>query len=160
LRPITYSLFYAADFADRVANVILPALQRGEVVIADRYAYTAFARDAARGADRQWLRVLYGFAPRPDIVFYLRTPPDVTAQRAPSAAIKARDAYELGLDLGLSSDPEQSFQLYQQRVFDELEELQARERFVVLDGELPVDAIQRALRDTLRATVPQCARHP
>ena len=50
LRPITYSLFYAADFADRVANVILPALQRGEVVIADRYVYTAFARDTARGA--------------------------------------------------------------------------------------------------------------
>jgi thymidylate kinase len=104
--------------------------------------------------------LLYGFAPRPDTVFYLRTPPDVTARCAPSTAIYARDTYELGLDLGLSSVPEQSFQLNQQQVFDEVEVLQARERFVVLDGQQPVDAIQRTLRDTLRATVPQCARHP
>jgi dTMP kinase len=63
LRPITYSLFYAADFADRVANVIIPALDRGEVVVADRYVYTAFARDAARGANREWLETLYRFLP-------------------------------------------------------------------------------------------------
>jgi dTMP kinase len=160
LRPITYSLFYAADFADRVANVIMPALERGEVVIADRYAYTAFARDSARGADRAWLRALYAFAPRPDVVFYLRVPPGVTARRAPSAAVKARDTYELGLDLGLSADPEQSFQIYQQQVFDELEALQARQHFQTLDGQLPVDEIQRVIRDRVRASVPQCARRP
>ena len=160
LRPITYSLFYAADFADRVASVIMPALARGEVVVADRYVYTAFARDSARGADRRWLRALYAFAPRPDVVFYLRVPPGVTAQRAPSVAVKARDAYELGLDLGLSLDPEQSFQLYQQQVFDELESLQASQQFVTLDGQQAVDEIQRVVRDTLRTAVPQCARRP
>jgi len=150
LRPITFSLFYAADFADRVANVILPALERGEVVVADRYIYTAFARDVARGADRDWLATLYRFAPQPDVVFYLRVPPEVTQQRIPSVPTKALDRYEAGLDLGLSADPAQSFQLYQQRVFDEFERLALDHLFVVLDGERKVDAIGRSIRDIVR----------
>lgn len=155
LRPLTYALFYAADFADRVANVIEPALRRGEVVVADRYIFTAFARDAARGADRHWLRTLFNFGPRPDYVFYLRVPPEVTAQRTPSAPIKALDAYELGLDLGLSSDPRQSFQLYQQRVFDEFERLAQEYDLTVLDGSTEVMTIQRAMRDRLKASMPK-----
>ena len=155
LRPITFSLFYAADFADRVANVIVPALERGEVVVADRYVYTAFARDVARGADRTWLKTLYRFAPQPDVVFYLRVTPDVTQQRVPSAPVKALDRYEAGLDLGLSADPIQSFQIYQQRVFNEFERLSMDHRFVVLDGERKVDAISRSIRDVVRTLVRQ-----
>ncbi|MDQ3549785.1 MAG: dTMP kinase [Chloroflexota bacterium] len=153
LRPITFSLFYAADFADRVANVIVPALERGEVVIADRYIYTAFARDIARGADRDWLGTIYRFAPQPDVVFYLRVPPEVTQQRIPSVPIKALDRYEAGLDLGLSADPAQSFQLYQQRVFDEFERLAVDHLFVVVDGERNVDAISRSIRDIVTLVV-------
>ncbi|MEX1159063.1 MAG: dTMP kinase [Thermomicrobiales bacterium] len=153
LRPITFSLFYAADFADRVANVIVPALEQGEVVVADRYIYTAFARDVARGADRNWLATLYRFAPRPDVVFYLRVPPDVTQQRVPSVPVKALDRYEAGLDLGLSADPTLSFKLYQQRVFDEFERLARDHLFVVLDGERKVDAISRSIRDIVRELV-------
>jgi dTMP kinase len=155
LRPITFSLFYAADFADRVANVIVPALERGEAVVADRYVYTAFARDVARGADRRWLETLYRFAPPPDVVFYLRVPPDVTQQRVPSVPVKAFDRYEAGLDLGLSADPARSFQLYQQRVFDEFERLSREHPFIVLDGERKVDAISRSIRDTVRDLVRQ-----
>jgi dTMP kinase len=153
LRPITFSLFYAADFADRVANVIAPALEQGQTVVADRYVYTAFARDVARGARREWLRTLYRFAPPPDMVFYLRVPPDITAKRIPSVPAKALDRYELGIDLGLSTDPEQSFQLYQQRVFDELEQLASEFEMLVLDGERKVDAIQRSIRDIVKEFV-------
>lgn len=155
LRPITYSLFYAADFADRVAQVIVPALQRGEVVLADRYMYTAFARDCARGADPQWVRRLYSFAPRPDLVIYLRVPPEVTSQRAPSSAVKAIDRYEIGLDLGLSTDPEESFQLYQQRVFEEFERLAQEFGMIVVDGVSDVEQIQRLVRDRVAELVSQ-----
>lgn len=155
LRPITFSLFYAADFADRVANVIVPALERGEVVVADRYIYTAFARDVARGADRRWLTTLYRHAPRPDVVIYLRVTPEVTQQRVPSVPVKAIDRYEAGLDLGLSEDPARSFQMYQQRVFEEFERLSAEHQFVVLDGERKVDAISRSIRDIVRVLVRQ-----
>ena len=65
LTPTTFSLLHATDFADRMERYILPLLKAGAVVCADRYAYTAFARDVARGVDRQWVRSLYSFAPRP-----------------------------------------------------------------------------------------------
>lgn len=150
LRPITFSLFYAADFTDRIANVVVPALNRGEVVVADRYIYTAFARDIARGADPDWLETLYGFAPTPDAVFYLRVSPSVTQKRVPSSPVKALDRYEAGLDLGLSSDPIESFQLYQQRVFEEFERLSSDYDLTVIDGEKDVDAIARLIRAQTR----------
>lgn len=155
LRPITYSLFYAADFADRVAQIIDPALRRGEIVLADRYIYTAFARDGARGADPDWLRTLYSFAPNPDVVFYLRVPPEITFERVPSTAVKAIDRYEIGLDLGLSSDPRESFHLYQQRVFTEFDRLAAEYGMLVVDGTQDVEAIQAQLRDSLKGIVSQ-----
>src|ERR1700676_4363411 len=51
LKALTYSLLFAADQIDRTQRVIKPAIARGEIVLADRYTYTAFARDAARGLD-------------------------------------------------------------------------------------------------------------
>ena len=72
LTPTTFSLLHATDFADRMERYILPLLKAGAVVCADRYAYTAFARDVARGVDRQWVRRLYRFAPRPHLSFYFR----------------------------------------------------------------------------------------
>jgi hypothetical protein len=65
LTPTSFSLIHAADFANRTVSQILPALRAGAIVLADRYVYTAFARDAARGVNRAWLRRLYSFAPRP-----------------------------------------------------------------------------------------------
>jgi dTMP kinase len=155
LRPITFSLFYAADFADRVANVIVPALERGDAVVADRYVYTAYARDAARGANRDWVEILYRFAPQPDVVFYLKVPPHITAERIPSIPVKALDQYEFGLDLGLSSDPAHSFRLYQQRVFDQFEQICGEHDLIVLDGERNVDSIHRTIRDVVRDLVRQ-----
>ena len=151
LRTVTFSLFYAADFADRVANVVVPALERGETVVADRYVYTAFARDAARGADRIWLRSLYNFAPQPDVVLYLAVTPAVRLQREPSAAVKSRDIYEFGLDLGLSVDPEQSFAIYQQRVFDEFSRMADELGLTTVDGDQDVKSIQRLMRDEVSA---------
>jgi len=61
LTPTTFSLLHAADFADRCERQIMPLLQGDYLVLADRYIYTAFARDAARGCPARWLRNLYRF---------------------------------------------------------------------------------------------------
>ena len=72
LGPITMSLFYATDFADRLENEILPALRAGFIVLTDRYIYSLMARASVRGNDPEWLREVYGFALKPDAIFYLR----------------------------------------------------------------------------------------
>jgi len=55
LTPTTFSLLHAADLADRCERQIMPLLQGDYLVLADRYIYTAFARDASRGCPPRWL---------------------------------------------------------------------------------------------------------
>ena len=99
LTPTTFSLLHATDFADRLLYKIIPPLKAGLTVLADRYCYTAFARDVARGVDRQWVRDLYGFAVKPDLALYFRVPIEVSLDRLLARRVKLK-FYEAGMDLG------------------------------------------------------------
>ncbi len=112
LTPLTFSLIHAADFSNRVHEQILPALRAGAVVLADRYVYTAYARDAARGVSPAWLRRLYSFAPRPTLAFYFDVPLDEAIRRIELGRDELK-FYEAGLDLGLSRAPAKSFRIFQ-----------------------------------------------
>ena len=101
LTPLTFSLIHAADFSSRVYEQIIPALQAGAIVLADRYVYTAFARDAARGVSSAWLRRLYSFAPQPTLAFYFDVPLNEAIRRIELGREELK-YYEAGLDLGLS----------------------------------------------------------
>lgn len=102
LNATTFSLLYAADFADRLEQVIIPALKAGFVVILDRYIYTAYARDVVRGHNIEWLKNLYDYAPEPDMVFYLDVPVEILLKRI--IGTTGLDYWESGRDIGLSSD--------------------------------------------------------
>jgi dTMP kinase len=119
---MTFSLLHATDFADRLLYKIIPPLKAGMIVLADRYAYTAFARDATRGVDRQWVRELYSFAVRPDLALYFRVPIDVSVDRLMARRVKLK-FYEAGMDLGWSAIPLESFRLFQGKVLDEYDRL-------------------------------------
>ena len=119
---MTFSLLHATDFADRLLYKIIPPLKAGMVVLADRYAYTAFARDATRGVDRQWVRELYSFAVRPDLSLYFRVPIDVSVDRLLARRMKLK-FYEAGMDLGWSTSPVESFKLFQGKVLEEYDHL-------------------------------------
>jgi dTMP kinase len=118
LTPMTFSLLHATDFAHRLVHNILPPLKAGKIVLADRYVYTAFARDVVRGCERDWVRRVYQFAPRPDRAFYFNVPIDVSVSRLLSGRAKLKD-YEAGMDLGLASDLVSSFKLFQGKILDE-----------------------------------------
>jgi dTMP kinase len=143
--PSTFSLIHATDFADRMESYILPLVKAGAVVCADRYAYTAFARDVARGVSRRWVRNLYRFALRPDLRFYFRVPLDVAIQRilGGRSAIKY---YEAGMDLGLSSNVEESFRIFQGRILDEYEAMADDMGFQVIDATQSIEDQQGQMR--------------
>src|SRR5881394_2375919 len=122
LTPMTFSLLHATDFADRLLYKIIPPLKAGMIVLADRYTYTAFARDVTRGVDRQWVRELYSFAVRPDLALYFRVPIDVSLDRLMARRVKLK-FYEAGMDLGWSTNPVESFRLFQGKVLDESDRL-------------------------------------
>jgi dTMP kinase len=121
LIPVTFSILHATDFADRLENVIIPALKAGLIVLADRYCYTAFARDVARGVDKEWVRNLYGFAVRPDVVFYFQVPVEVSLDRIANS--RAPGFYESGMDIGLSTDRHESFQIFQSMIINEYDKM-------------------------------------
>lgn len=144
--PTTFSLIHATDFADRMERYILPLMKSGAIVCADRYAFTAFARDVARGVSRRWVRNLYSFATRPNLSFYFRVPLDVAIGRI----LGGRDAikyYEAGMDLGLSRDVEESFRIFQGRILDEYEAMAREVGFHIIDATLSIEEQQRHMRD-------------
>ena len=118
LTPMTFSLLHATDFADRLLYNIIPPLKAGMIVLADRYTYTAFARDVARGVDRRWVRELYSFAVKPDLAVYFRVPIDVSVDRLMARRVKLK-FYEAGMDMGWSSNALESFRIFQGKVLDE-----------------------------------------
>jgi len=145
LTPATFSLIHSTDFADRTERSILPLLKAGAVVLCDRYMYTAFARDVARGMDREWVRDLYGFAVPPTVAFYFRVPLETAIGRL----LDARDGfkfYEAGMDLGLSDDPEESFRLFQGRIINEYEKMIPEFGLTVIDATLPIEVQQARVR--------------
>ncbi|NUL82591.1 MAG: dTMP kinase [Armatimonadetes bacterium] len=143
--PTSFSLIQAADFADRWEKNVLPLLKAGVIVLMDRYAFTGFARDVARGVDPGWVRNLYSFAPLPDIVFYFRTPLDVAVDRILAARSKIK-YYEAGMDLGLSENRVTSFRLFQERIAQEYERMVDEYGFTVIDASLPIADQQRQVR--------------
>ncbi|HHX40725.1 MAG TPA: dTMP kinase [Armatimonadetes bacterium] len=147
--PTTFSLLQATDFADRWENHIQPLLKAGAIVLADRYAFTAFARDVARGVDRQWVRNLYSFAPRPDIALYFRVPLQIAVDRILSARARIK-YYEAGMDLGLSDSIVTSFRLFQQRILDEYDRMVDEFGLTVIDGTLPIQQQQQQVRSITR----------
>lgn len=149
LTPATFSLIHATDFADRTEKSILPLLKAGAVVLCDRYVYTAFARDIARGMDRRWVRDLYHFAVRPAVAFYFRVPLETAIGRI-TAARDCLKFYEAGMDLGLSDDPVESFRIFQGRILDEYERMIPEFGLTVVDATLPVEVQQTQVRQIVR----------
>jgi len=119
---MTFSLLHATDFADRLLYNVIPPLKAGMIVLADRYTYTAFARDTARGVDRRWVRELYSFAVKPDLAVYFRVPIDVAVDRLLARRVKLK-FYEAGLDMGWSANAVESFRIFQGKVLDEYDRL-------------------------------------
>ncbi|MBZ5537627.1 MAG: thymidylate kinase [Acidobacteriia bacterium] len=150
LTPTTFSLLHATDFADRLAYKIIPPLKAGMIVLADRYAFTAFARDAARGVHREWVRRVYNFAVRPDLAFYFRVPIDVSVKRLLVGRTQLK-YYEAGMDLHLSTDPVESFRLFQSRVLREYDHMVKEYGLIVIDARDPISAMQRHVRAIVQA---------
>jgi len=145
---MTFSLLHATDFADRLLYKIIPPLKAGMIVLADRYAYTAFARDVTRGVDRQWVRELYSFAVRPDLTLYFRVPIDVSVERLMARRVKLK-FYEAGMDLGWSTSPIESFRMFQGKVLQEYDQIVDEFGLEVVDARRSITEQQRAVRQLI-----------
>lgn len=143
--PATFSLLHATDFADRTERDIIPPLKAGAIVLADRYIYTAFARDVARGCDRDWVRKVYSFAVKPTRAFYFRAPLNVAVDRIMSGRPNLK-YYEAGLDMGWSDNPEESFKSFQGRILEEYDRMVEEFGLTLIDATRSIEQQQREMR--------------
>lgn len=147
LTPYAFSLLHAADFSFRYTYEILPALEAGMVVLSDRYIYTAIARDCARGIPKKWLLSNFRFAVVPDLTFFFRVDPEISYHRI--TRTRAIKFYEAGMDLNLSTNPKESYVLFQSKVLAEYESMGEAYGFHVLDATLSLEKTQTSIRRTM-----------
>lgn len=143
--PATFSLIHATDFADRTERDIMLPLKAGAIVLADRYIYTAFARDVARGCDRAWVREIYRFAVQPTVAFFFRAPLNVAIDRITSGRPELK-YYEAGMDMGWSDDPEESFTTFQGKILEEYDRMVEEFGLTVVDATRSIEKQQKIMR--------------
>ena len=148
LSPRTFSLLHAVDFADRLEQIIIPALKAGFIVLADRYVYTAFARDVARGVDKDWVRNMYGFAVKPDLALYYSINAETSLERI--CANRTPGFYEAGMDLKLSNNPYKSYVIFQNMVNAEYLQMVDEFGLVKIDAQQSIHAKQVKMRELVR----------
>jgi dTMP kinase len=153
LTPTTFSLLHATDFAARYERNILPLLRAGYTVLADRYIYTAFARDVVRGCSPEWVHHVYGFAVKPTIAFYFRVPVEISFDRIVKNRTKLK-YYEAGMDLNLSNDPFESYRIFQGRIIEQFELMVETEGFTVIDGTADIEEQQKQVRQKVMEMLP------
>ena len=148
LTTTTMSLFYATDFADQLENKIIPALISGAIVLCDRYTYTLMARDLVRGAKKEWLEELFGFALIPDIVFYLQTSPKILVERNLEKNCSL-NYWESGMDMGISNFIFDSFIIYQKLITKEFLKMKDMYNFYIINGNRPIKVITKSIQEKI-----------
>jgi dTMP kinase len=149
LTPTTFSILHATDFADRLMHLIIPPMKAGMIVCADRYIYTAFARDVVRGVHPEWVRNLYGFAVKPDIGFYFRVPIEVSLKRILTGRVELK-FHEAGMDLGLSEDMKESFRMFQSKILEEYDKIAVEFGLTVIDATSSIQKQQSMIREIVK----------
>jgi dTMP kinase len=139
LGRLTMSLFYATDFADRLENSIIPALKAGFYVLSDRYFFSIIARDAVRGGDPEWARKVYGFALKPDVVFYLRAGLNTLVTRMANG--RGFNYWEAGMDMGFADNLYDSFCYYQSQLITQFDQMADEFGFITIDANKPVQDV-------------------
>ncbi len=145
LTPTTFSLIHATDFADRYERHLLPLLRAGYLVLCDRYIFTAFGRDVVRGCPPEWVRRIYSFAALPDITFFFKADLEVSLNRILEGRPKLK-FFEAGMDLRLSTDPYESFRIFQGRILEQYLAMTTEFNFVVIDANKRIEAQQAIVR--------------
>jgi dTMP kinase len=145
LTPTTFSLIHATDFADRYERQLVPLLRAGYLVLCDRYVFTAFARDIVRGCPPQWVRDIYSFAARPDLTFFFKANLEVSLARILDGRPQLK-YFEAGMDLRLSTDPYESFRIFQGRILEQYLAMSMEFNFLIVDANQTIEAQQNIVR--------------
>ncbi len=176
LNPYAELMLFAADRAQHVEEILRPSLDRGALVICDRYIHSTLAYQGyGRGLDLAQLRTLNDIVTqglKPDLVLLLDLSPDAGLDRARARARKSSGTFQIDLSSGTVVSKtaaatagataasqwtrfEEQDLAFHQRLragFLELSRDPAN-RFVVIDAEKRPDDVAEAAIDALKALI-------
>jgi len=78
---VVEALLFAVDRVDHVEKEVKPALEKGKIVVSDRYVYSSLAYQGAAGLDIKWIEEINRLALPPDLAIYIDVPPEVVVKR-------------------------------------------------------------------------------
>ena len=126
----------------------MPLLRAGYIVLCDRYIFTAFARDVVRGCPPEWVRGIYEFAALPDLTFFFKSDLEVSLKRILDGRPQLK-YFEAGMDLHLSTDPYESFRIFQGRILEQYLAMSTEFNFLVVDANQVVERQQGVVRELI-----------
>ena len=153
IAPRAEALLYAADRAQHIATLVRPALERGDVVIQDRYLDSSVAYQGAGrvldGGEIERLSLWAAEDLMPDVTILL----DLDERVARGRLDRARTRYDR-----LESEAA-AFHARVRRAYLDIAERDP-ERVLVLDATLPADELAARIRDRVAAVLPEAPDGP
>jgi dTMP kinase len=74
-------LLFAADRVEHLRSEVLPALEKGKIVVSDRYVFSSLAYQGAAGLDLKWIEEVNKHAVRPDLALFIDVDPKTVTGR-------------------------------------------------------------------------------
>ncbi|MGZ5567565.1 MAG: dTMP kinase, partial [Limisphaerales bacterium] len=135
-------------------------VRAGYLVLCDRYIFTAFARDTVRGCPPEWVRRIYDFAALPDLTFFFKADLEVSLNRILDNRPELK-YFEAGMDMRLSTDPYESFRIFQGRILEQYLGMRDEFNFVTIDANATIEPQQQRVRElvTKRIDLSKFAMH-
>ena len=75
------ALLFEADRVEHLKNEVVPALEKGKVVVSDRYVFSSLAYQGAAGIDLKWIESVNKHAFRPDLALFIDVDPKTVVGR-------------------------------------------------------------------------------
>lgn len=136
------ALLYAAARAQHLKEIIVPALERGEVVLCDRYVYSSLAYQGfARGLGEKFVRSVNSFA-------FEKYMPDVTI----FYDISPKDAFERKRGADENDRLEQAGIAFHNRVYSGYKTIAARGEMISVDAHGTIEEIFERTLEALKGT--------
>lgn len=81
ISSIVEALLFAADRYEHVESEITPALERGKIVVSDRYIYSSLAYQGAAGLNLEWIKQINAHALPPNLAVFIDVEPSTVINR-------------------------------------------------------------------------------
>ncbi len=75
------ALLFAADRIEHIQNEVKPALQKGAVVVSDRYFYSSLAYQGSAGLNIDWIKAVNSLSLKPDLALFIDVDPETVLSR-------------------------------------------------------------------------------